>query len=138
MSSDAFWNPGAGAERRQLALFGAVAAVVAGAAHFLFAATTLPLVLGTAASFALAGAALHRFIGRPVYLLLALVASAIRAVVSRVVIALAYLLAIVGVGSLLRLFRMDLLRRDFAAARAATTLFVDAPVSDRESFGRQS
>ncbi len=97
-----------------------------------------PTVLGAVSVLALLGALLHHWIGRDVYLLFMLVASVIGGVVSRVMVAVTYGVAIGGFGSLARLFGMDRMRRDFEACRAAPTMFVDAPESDAESFGRQS
>jgi len=132
------WNPGVRAEKRQLLFLAIGAGVIAGVSFGMSDHRVVPTVLGVIAALAACGVLAHRWVGRAVYLTLALLAGVIGAVVSRLVVGLAYLLAIAGFGSLAKLVGMNRLHRDFQACRGLETMLMDVPNTDRESFRRQS
>ena len=130
--------PDSKGERQQLLILAAGLGVVASALIAFFGLGVWPCLLGGLALVALVGAAAHRWCGRDVYLGFALVALAVGGVVSRLLLVALYLVGILLLGSILKLFRMNQLNRDFQACRAMKTIFVDAPATSLESFGRQS
>jgi len=136
--TDRRWNPGAVAERRQLLFFATGVTVIAVGLLTFTARQVVPVILLSLGVLAAGGAVAYRWIGRGVYLVLSMLAALIGSVVSRAVVAVTYVLAIAGFGSLLRVVRMNRLERDFARCRRKETMLTDAPPTDRESFGRQS
>lgn len=126
------------AQRQQLRWLAlALAAIAAGLAGFTHS-QVVPLLLAGLAGLAAAGAVCFRRIGRDVFLVFALLGLIVGHVVSWVVVILLYVFGISVVGALLRQAAMNRLDRDFAACRRRATMFVEAPATPVESFGRQS
>ena len=130
-------NPGASKRTELWRLFAGFAVIAVGL-HLLFGLTGLPAVLAVLSVVAFAGAAWFARIGHDVYLVFSLVALLIGNVVSRVIVGAMYLLGIVLLGSVGRIFGMNKLERDFERCRAKTTMLVDAAETTSESFRRQS
>ena len=128
----------ASAERLELWKLAAAFAVGAIALHFLFGWTGLPTVLACLSGVALCGAVFFRQIGHDVCLVFNLIAMLLGGVVSRLVIALMYFVGVLCFGSILRLFGMNRLERDFERCRARRSMLADAPTTTAESFRRQS
>lgn len=125
-------------ERRELWRLAAGFAVGAGVIHWVFAIAGLPLVLLAFSLTAFAGAAAFGRIGHDVHLIFSLIALAIGRIMSWLGVALMYVVGIAFIGSILRLFGVDRLDRDFARCRTKPTMFVDPPETTVESFRRQS
>jgi len=125
-------------ERRQLVVLAVGLGLIGGILWWLKDGGLFPSALLVGALLAMAGAAVHASIGRDVYLFFAVVGLLIGRVVSWLMIRAIYGLAVMGFGSVLRLFGMDHLNKRFQVCRARETMFVEAPGTDRESFGRQS
>ncbi|MBI1389052.1 MAG: hypothetical protein GC154_11450 [bacterium] len=136
--SNAIFNPGVSAEKRHLLLGGCALAIAASVLLWLTGWRVLPSVMYGLAALQLLGCALYPVMGRNVFLLFTLVGYWMSGVISWVTVRLMYLFAIVLIGNLLRLFGMNRLERNFQSCRARDTLFVDAPDTDLDSFGRQS
>lgn len=132
------WNPGAVAERRQLLFLAVGASAIAAASFGLAERRVFPAILAGVAVVAASGVLARRWIGRDVYLFLAVVGAAIGSVVSVVVVGLTYLLAIGGFGSLLRAAGVNRLQRNFEQCRKSETMLSEAPRTDVDSFRRQS
>ncbi len=132
------YSPGPSAERNQLLIL-AAGLLIVGASYYWFAdGIILPMFFVGIASLALAGGIAYEKCGRPVFLLFALLSSFIGRVVSTVIIAVIYFCTILVFGSVLRLFGMNKLERKFSRCRLRESMFVDAPMTDAESFRRQS
>jgi len=129
---------GPAAEKQQLLFLGVGLAVLGGANCWVFGPRVSGIVLLALGAVALAGRAAYRSIGRSVFLIFALVSMALGRVVSWVIVLMLYVLVIGGLGSVLRLFGMNRLARDFAACRKKETMLMDVPPLDAASFGRQS
>lgn len=125
-------------ERKQLLFLGIGLPLVATALWWFTGVTVFPLVLTGLASLALVGVALHRWIGRDVFLVFSLVSMAVGGVLSRVILFLIYVGPFCVFGSILKLFGMDELRRNVRKNRCRETMFCTAPETPPESFLRQS
>ena len=125
-------------ERIELVILCGGLATIAAAFAALLGARVFPAVLLILAMFALVGALAYRKVGHDVYLIVALVAMAIGRVVSPIVVIVMYVVAIGALGSILRIFGMNRLRRNFDQCKARSTMFVDATQPSVESFRRQS
>jgi hypothetical protein len=132
------FTPQPAKERRQLAVLAVGLGLIGGVLWWLKGGGLFPGLLLTAALGAAAGAVAHAAIGRDVYLVFAVVGLLTGRVVSWLMLRAMYGLAILGLGSLFRLFGMDRLHKRFEVCKARDTMFEEAPGSDRESFGRQS
>lgn len=97
-----------------------------------------PAVIFGLAVLALTGRLAYRWIGRGVYLFFAAIVFVIGSVISRIILVLTYVFGIVLFGSIYRVFGMDVLKKDFAKAKALETAFEDTPETTPESFRRQS
>ena len=129
---------GPAAEKQQLLFLGVGLAVLGGANCWVFGPRVSGIVLLALGAVALAGRAAYASIGRSVFLIFALVSMALGRVVSWVIVLMLYVLVIGGLGSVLRLFGMNRLARDFAACRKKESMLMDVPPLDAASFGRQS
>ena len=129
---------GPAAEKQQLLFLGVGLAVLGGANCWVFGPRVSGIVLLALGAVALAGRAAYRSIGRSVFLIFALVSMALGRVVSWVIVLMLYVLVIGGLGSVLRLFGMNRLARDFAACRRKESMLMDVPPLDAASFERQS
>jgi hypothetical protein len=127
-----------GAERAELWKLTAAFAAGAVILHLVFGWKGLPIALACLSGIALCGAAFFSRIGHDISLVFGLIALLLGGVVSRVVIAAMYFVGVLCFGSVLRLFGMDRLDRDFQKCRARPTMLTDAPASPVESFRRQS
>jgi hypothetical protein len=125
-------------ERRELWRLAGGLAAAALVLHFLFGAVVLPLILATLSSLALLGATAFRRCGHDVHLVFSLLAHLIGRVISWLMVALTYALAIALLGSAIRIFGMNKLDRDFRRCRQKPTMLVDAPHTSLDSFTRQS
>lgn len=132
------FSKGPEAERRELIILACGFLALAIIFKLITKSQGLPLIFGAAALAALFGWLAFSRIGRDVYLVFALVASLIGRVVSRVAIVFMYGIVIAAFGSVLRLFGMNRLQRNFQSCRKRQSMFVDAPRTDPESFRRQS
>jgi len=128
----------AGAERIELWKIAAAFGAAAIALHLLFGWKALPIAFACLSGLALFGAVFFRRIGHDVSLVFDLVAMLLGGIVSRVMIAVMYVVGIICFGSLLRLFGMNKLERDFQRCRAKPSMLSDAPATPIESFRRQS
>jgi len=132
------YSPGVKAERNQLFLLAGGFLTIATALYwFAEAATVSTLFLGLAV-FAFIGAVSYSTCGRAVFLLFALFSSFMGRVVSFVILIIMYFWTILIFGSLLRLVGMNKLERNFSRCRLRSSMFLDAPPTDMESFRRQS
>ena len=131
-------SPGPRKERRQLVVLAVGLGLIGGVLWWLKDGGLFPSALIVGGFLAAAGAAAHAWIGRDAYLFFAVAGLLIGRVVSWLMLRALYGLAILGFGSILRLFGMDHLHKRFQACQARETMFVEAPGTDRESFGRQS
>jgi hypothetical protein len=131
-------GPDPASERRELWRVAGGLAGGALALHLLIGAVVLPAILASLAAIALLGAIAFRRFGRDVHLVLSLLAMAVGRVVSWLAVALMYVLGIALLGSIMRLFGMNRLERDFRLCRKKGTMLVDAPQTSRDSFSRQS
>ena len=131
-------NPGAGAERAQLAWLAVGLAAIGGALWWTLGPRPFPLVLLGLAGLAGLGWLAYRAMGRTVFLLFTLVSLTLGRVVSWLVVLVLYALAIGVLGSIFKLFGMNRLERDFAACQRKTTMLVDVPPLDPAGFRRQS
>lgn len=129
---------GPAAEKQQLLFLGVGLAVLGGANWWMTGPRASGIVLLALGALALAGRMAYRSIGRSVFLIFALVSMALGRVVSWVIVLMLYVLVIGGLGSVLRLFGMNRLARDFAACRKKESMLMDVPPLDEASFGRQS
>jgi ABC-type sugar transport system permease subunit len=129
---------GPAAEKRQLLILGIGLAVIAVVTWWLFGPRIPSLVLIVLASVALAGFVAYRAIGRDVFLVFMLLSLAIGHVVSWVIVLVLYAVVIAGLGSMLRLFGMNRLERNFEACRKKASMLADVPPLDAASFRRQS
>ena len=101
-------------------------------------AMILPALLLALSMAAWVGFILFQSVGRDVYLVFAVIASAIRRVLSWVVLVLMYLLFIGLFGSILRLCGMNRLERNFKSCRDKESMLVNPPATDADSLRRQS
>jgi hypothetical protein len=131
-------NPGARAERAQLAWLAVGLTGLGGAFWWAFGPRPFPLVLLGLAALAGLGWLAYRAMGRTVFLLFTLVSLTLGRVVSWAVLLVLYAVAIGLLGSIFKLFGMNRLERDFAACRRKTTMLVDVPPLDPAGFRRQS
>ncbi len=131
-------SPGPAKERRQLAILTVGLGVISLGLWWVSGKELVLACLMLCTLLAGAGWAWYVSIGRDVYLLFAVAGLLMGRVVSWVMIRVIYGLAILGFGSILRLFGMDHLNKRFIVCKARATMFLDAPGTDRESFGRQS
>jgi hypothetical protein len=131
-------NPGARAERSQLCWLAVGLGLIGGGWWWVFGPRPFPLVLLALAGLAGLGTLAPRAIGRTVFLLFSMIALALGRVLSWAVLLVLYVLAIGVLGSILKLFGMNRLERDFAACRRKTTMLVDVPPLDPAGFRRQS
>jgi fatty acid desaturase len=129
---------GSSSERSQLLWLGAGLAVIGTGFGCAFGRWTFPAILLGLAALALVGALADRRVGRSVFLVFTLVSLTVGRLVSWLVVLVLYVLAIGVFGSILKLFGMNRLERDFAANKRKATMFVDVPPLDRASFRRQS
>lgn len=129
---------GPAAEKQQLLFLGIGLAVMAVGSWWFFGSRISSLVLIVLASVALAGFVAYRAIGRDVFLVFMLLSLAIGHVVSWVIVLVLYAVVIAGLGSMLRLFGMNRLERNFAACRKKASMLADVPPLDAASFRRQS
>jgi ABC-type sugar transport system permease subunit len=126
------------AEKQQLLFLGIGLTLIGGVNWWLFGPRVMSVALLVLGAVALAGRLAHRVIGRGVFLVFALLAMAVGRVVSWVILLLMYVLFIAGLGSVLRLFGMDRLARNFAACKKRGSMLMDVPPVDAASFERQS
>ncbi len=129
---------GPAAEKQQLLFLGVGLAVLGGANWWVFGPRVSGIVLLALGAVALGGRAAYGSIGRSVFLIFALVSMALGRVVSWVIVFMLYVMVIGGLGSVLRLFGMNRLARDFAACKKKESMLMDVPPLDAASFGRQS
>lgn len=132
------YSPGPAAERRQLLVLGVGIQFIAACFYWFTGTTMLPMIFIGLGSLALAGGIAHKACGRSVFLLFAVFSSVVGRAVSAAIIAFVYFWAILVFGSILRLFGMNKLERNFYRCRDRETMLVDAPTTDAESFRRQS
>jgi ABC-type sugar transport system permease subunit len=126
------------AEKQQLLFLGIGLTLIGGANWWLFGPRVMSAMLLVLGAVALAGRLAHRAIGRGVFLSFALLAMAMGRVVSWVILVVMYVLFIAGLGSVLRLFGMNRLARDFEACKKRGSMLMDVPPVDAASFERQS
>jgi hypothetical protein len=126
------------AERRKLGFLACGLGTMAVALAWITQARILPAALLALALAALVGVIWFRSLGRNVYLIFALFSFAVGQIISRMCLLLMYLFGIALLGSLLRLFGMNRLRRHFDSCRNMDSMFMDAPSTPLESFGRLS
>lgn len=131
-------SPAVVQERKRLLFLSSGLGLAAGVLWWLRPWSLFPSVLAMFCLMALAGRLAYRLIGRDVYVVLDLMIHTLGRAVSWLAIVIMYGVAIVLGGSLLRLGGMDQLRRSFSACRALETMFEAAPMTTRETFGRQS
>ena len=129
---------GPAGEKQQLLFLGIGLAVLGGANWWMAGPRVSGIVVLALGALALAGRMAYRSIGRSVFLIFALVSMALGRVVSWVIVLVLYVLVIAGLGSVLRLFGMNRLARDFAACKKKESMLMDVPPLDEASFGRQS
>lgn len=125
-------------ERHQLAVLALGLAAVAGALWLWTGRPAAPAVLASLAGVAGAGWLAFPWLGRSVYLLFSLLSAGVGRGISWIVVGTIYWVGIGVFGSLLRLFGMNRLDRDFEACRKRTSMLSEAPVTSQPSFGRQS
>lgn len=126
------------AEKQQLLFLGIGLTLIGGANWWLFGPRVMVVVLLVLGAVALAGCVAHRTIGRGVFLVFALLTMAVGRVVSWVILLLMYVLFIAGLGSVLRLFGMNRLARNFELCKKRGSMLMDVPPLDATSFERQS
>jgi hypothetical protein len=132
------FSRGAAAERQQLLFLGLGLAAIAAVHWWLSGLRPAGVVLLVLGVLALAGAVAHGAIGRGVFLIFAVLTLALGRVVSWVIVLGMYVLFIAGLGSVLRLFGMDRLARNFEACKKRRSMLMDVPPLDAASFERQS
>jgi len=126
------------AEKQQLLFFGIGLTLIGGANWWLFGPRKMAVALLVLGAVALAGRVAHGAIGRGVFLIFALLSMAVGRVVSWVIVLIMYVLIIAGLGSILRLFGMNRLARNFEACKKKESMLMDVPPLDAAGFGRQS
>lgn len=132
------FSRGAAAERKQL-LFLALGLLAIGSfLYFSHHGGLVPTVILSLGTIALLGTVLFSSIGRDIYLGFALFSLLISGVVSKIVVGGVYTLGILIFGSLLKLGNMDQLQKDFVRCKSKSTMLDDSPLTDMQSFGRQS
>lgn len=132
------FSRGAAAERKQL-LFLALGLLAIGSfLYFHHHGGIVPVVILSLGAVALLGTALFSSIGRDIYLCFALFSLLMSGIVSKIVVGGVYALGILFFGSLLKLSKMDQLQKDFARCKSKSTMLDDSPLTDIQSFGRQS
>ena len=129
---------GSSGERSQLLWLGAGLAVIGTGFGWAFGRWTFAAILLGLAALALIGGLAYQRVGRSVFLVFTLVSLTVGRLVSWLVVLVLYALSIGVFGSILKLFGMNRLERDFAANKRKATMFVDVPPLDRPSFRRQS
>lgn len=132
------FTPDPKAERQQLLILGIGFVIIGGAFWALTGTNVLSLFAFSVTILALVGATWNFTLGRPIYLLFALIGLFVGSIVSWLAVGLMYLLAIMLFGLLLRLIGMNRLNRDYNACKAKPTMFTDAPLTTQETFRRQS
>jgi hypothetical protein len=125
-------------ERRQLLTIAAGLAGGSVLSYWLLRGRVSSAILLLLALIALAGFAAYARCGRGVFLGFTLVARAVGAVISSLAVILMYLVVVVGIGGLIRLFGINRLRRDFDGCRKRTTMLEDVPPLTAAGFRRQS
>ena len=131
-------SPGSASERKQLLILAAGLALISAGLWWYGPGIGLAWLPAAFAVLALTGAIAHAEVRRNVYLLFAMAAFLIGACVSWLALRVAYMLAIAGFGSVLKAFGMDMLKKRFRDTKGRSSMFDDAPVSDKDSFRRQS
>jgi ABC-type sugar transport system permease subunit len=131
-------SPGARAEKQQLLVLGIGLAAIGAGAWWLFGLHALNILMLTLAGLALAGCLAYRAMGRGVFLVFSLLSLAVGRVVSWLMVLVLYVVVIAGLGTVLRLFGMNRLERNFEACRKKGTMLVDVPRLDPAGFRRQS
>jgi len=132
------YNPPKALQRRHLLLMSLSLAVAACGVWYLVGARILTVGLLLLSGAAFSGFAAFNAIGRDVFLVLTVAFSVLGRIISWLALSLTFVLAVTIPGLTLRLFGMDQLQRDFEACRGKQSMFRDPPVSDSESFRRQS
>jgi hypothetical protein len=131
-------NRGPSAEKQQLLFLGIALTLLGGADFWLHGPRVIGAVLLVLGTAGLAGRVAHRAMGRSVFLVFALLSAALGRLVSWVVVFVLYVLVIATLGSILRLFGMNRLARNFEACKKMASMLVDVPPLPAASFGRQS
>jgi hypothetical protein len=131
-------QPGAAAERQQLAWLAIGLTLIGIAFWWAIGPRPFPLVLLGLGALAWLGTVAYRAAGRSVFLVFTVVSLTLGRVVSWLVVLVLYALAIGVLGSIFKLFGMNRLERDFAACKRKTTMLVDVPRLDPAGFRRQS
>jgi hypothetical protein len=126
------------AERRQLLVLALGSGALAVALFLMTHARVAPVVLGGIAVLGLTGASAYRWIGRDIFVVFTVATRAMSSVVSLIALALAYFVGIFLMGGILRLVRMDRMKRRYQACRQIESMFYDPPATDVDSFRRQS
>lgn len=132
------FNRGPKKERTQLLLLSLTLGVVGGGLLLFTEKEIFAFIILGLALLAFLGLVAYPWIGRDVYLVFGLISLAVGHLVSWVVFRFVYLVGIVIFGLLMKLFGMDRLKKNFERGKKLATNFEDAPVSDIESFRRQS
>ncbi len=129
-------NPAA--EKRGLFILGACLAAATGAVYLVFGGVIIPIALMVLSFLAFAGRLFYKFIGRDVYVVFAVISACSSRFISAAIVIFMYTLVICVFGSLLRLFGMNQLNRDFVQRRNRESMFAEAPITDGENLRRQS
>jgi hypothetical protein len=131
-------NPGPAAERQQLRWLAVGLSLIGVALWWAFGLRPSVLVLAGLAALAWVGSMAHGATNRGVFLLFTVISLTLGRVVSWMAVLVLYALAIGLLGSIFKLFGMNRLERDYAAAKRKTTMLVDVPPLEPAGFRRQS
>jgi len=130
--------PGVNTEKKQLLFLAIGLSLISGGSWWILGARVFTAILVFLAAVALGGFLGYRSIGRDIFLVFSLLSLVIGWVVSWLVLLCLYVLPIGVFGSILRLFGMNRLERNFELCKGKDTMFVDVPSIDEASFRRQS